>query len=155
MLDDAAALERAIVLATQAHLGQRYPAPIPEPYILHPLRVMAAVEGFGTKIAAVLHDALEDTSLTVADLQEADLRTEVIEAVVALTRERGQPYEEYIERLATNAMARAVKLADLADNRANNQRLPPTADVRARLARYERAIERLRAVPRWPRSSPP
>jgi hypothetical protein len=42
---------------------------------------------------------------------------------------------------------RNVKLADLADNLANNYRLNPSLDVTARIDRYQRAIQRLQAVP--------
>ena len=45
MSQDADALERAITLACWAHQGQRYPSPEAEPYVLHPLRVMLAVQG--------------------------------------------------------------------------------------------------------------
>lgn len=52
-------LERAIQCALEAHAGQQYPSPEPEPYILHPIRVMCAVEGDDTRMAAVLHDVIE------------------------------------------------------------------------------------------------
>jgi hypothetical protein len=70
---DADTLELAIELACRAHRGQRYPAPEPEPYIQHALRVMLAVSGFRAQTAAVLHDVLEDTAVTVEELREAGL----------------------------------------------------------------------------------
>jgi uncharacterized protein (TIGR02118 family) len=63
--------------------------------------------------------------------------------VVALTHQQGDSYDDYVERVAENELARRVKLADLADNLANNERLPRTAEVAARMSRYERAIRRL------------
>ncbi len=45
MVDEGLALERAIELAVRAHVGQRYPSPEPEPYVLHLLRVLLAVRG--------------------------------------------------------------------------------------------------------------
>ena len=74
MSQDADALERAIALACRAHRGQRYPSPEAEPYILHPLRVMFAVQGFKAQTAAVLHDVLEDTEVNVDQLRQADSR---------------------------------------------------------------------------------
>jgi (p)ppGpp synthase/HD superfamily hydrolase len=136
-------LELAIELAARAHRGQRYPSPEAEPYIEHPLRVMRAVRGLRAQATAVLHDVLEDTPVTAEDLRGAELSGEVVDAVVALTRRPGQTYEEYIERVAGNALAREVKLADLADNLANNRRLPRRPDVVARIERYERAVRRL------------
>jgi (p)ppGpp synthase/HD superfamily hydrolase len=143
---DAEALEVAVELACRAHRGQRYPSPEAEPYILHPLRVMVAVDGFRAQAAAVLHDVLEDTEVTVEELRAAGLPIDVVDAVVALTHRPGQSYERYIEQVACDAIAREVKLADLADNLANNRRLPNTTDVVARIERYERAIRRLRAA---------
>jgi len=85
MSQDADALERAIALACRAHRGQRYPSPEAEPYILHPLRVMFAVQGFKAQTAAVLHDVLEDTEVNVDQLRQARIPDDVIAAVVALT----------------------------------------------------------------------
>jgi (p)ppGpp synthase/HD superfamily hydrolase len=140
---DADTLELAIELACRAHRGQRYPAPEPEPYIQHALRVMLAVRGFRAQAAGVLHDVLEDTAVTAAELREAGLPSDVVDAVLALTHRPAHSYEQYIEQVARNPIARQVKLADLADNLANNKRLPKSPDVVARIERYERAIRRL------------
>lgn len=144
MSDDADALERAIALACRAHRGQRYPSPEAEPYIQHPLRVMLSVQGFRAQMAAVLHDVLEDTDTGPDDLADEGLPADVVAAVVALTHRREHTYERYIEQVARDPLARVVKLADLADNLANNRRLPRSPDVLARIARYESAIHRLR-----------
>jgi hypothetical protein len=73
--------------------------------------------------------------------------------VVALTHRPEQTYDQYIEQVACDRLARDVKLADLADNLANNHRLTPSPDVTARIDRYQRAIQRLQAVPaRSPRN---
>ena len=143
MTAESAGLERAIQVACTAHQGQSYPSPEPEPFILHPLRVMLAVRGPLARMAAVLHDVLEDTELTAEDLRCQRLPEAVIDAVVALTRCRGTSYENYIERVALNPIARQVKAADIADNLANNRRLPATPERAARILRYERALLRL------------
>ena len=143
VVDAAQELELAIALAVRAHHGQRYPSPKAEPYILHPLSVMLNVSGVRAQTVAVLHDILEDTTVTAQELREANLSSEVVDAVTALTRRSGQTYEQYIEQVAGNAIARPVKLADLADNLANNKRLMRRPDVVARIERYERAIRRL------------
>ena len=104
---------------------------------------MRAVEGPVAKAAAALHDVLEDSEVTVEDLRSARLPDEVVDAVIALTHAPGLSYEQYIERLAGNAIAFEVKLADLNDNLINNRRLAPSVDVRERIDRYERAIMRL------------
>ena len=111
-------LERAIQIATEAHEGQfRYDG---SPYIEHPLRVMGyvAVQGHSeaTRIVGVLHDAVEDSDLTFADLRREGFCNEVINPLELLTKEKGEDYETYVRRLAPNARARVVKRADLFDN---------------------------------------
>lgn len=144
--DDSEALERAIALACAAHRGQRYPSPESEPYILHPLRVMLAVAGFRARAVAVLHDVLEDTPVSVDEIRATGVAADVVDAVVTLTHRPSQTYEDYIDRVAGDALARRVKLADLADNLANNRRLHRTRDVVDRIDRYERAVRRLSAA---------
>ncbi len=132
-------LEDAIVLATRAHLGQLYPSPEPEPYILHPLRVMLRVTSPVARIVAVLHDVVEDTDVTFRDLEERGFGKSILNALDRLTRRPGEDYDDYIHRLAADPIAREVKLSDIQDNLGNNRALPPTPDNLARIARYERA----------------
>ena len=133
-------LERAIECALEAHAGQQYPSLEPEPYILHPIRVMCAVEGDDTRVAAVLHDVIEDTEVTLNDLQRAGYPPPVIHAVDCLSHRDGETYASYIERVATDSIATIVKVADLRDNLRNNLSLTPTSDVLERIQRYEKAL---------------
>jgi (p)ppGpp synthase/HD superfamily hydrolase len=133
-------LERAIRCALTAHAGQRYPAPESEPYILHSLRVMGAVEGANSQMAAVLHDVIEDTEVTLAELERAGYPDAVVHAVDCLTQREGEEYTAYIERLSTDPIATLVKVADLRDNLRNNRRLIPESSVLERIGRYERAL---------------
>jgi (p)ppGpp synthase/HD superfamily hydrolase len=143
-------VSRAIEIAEAAHADQVYPSPRSEPFIEHPFRVVDAVDGPVAKAAAVLHDVLEDSDVTVEALREEGMPGEVVDAVIALTRTPDVSYEAYIERVAKNRIALEVKLADMRDNLANNLRLPPTPDVVERIGRYERAIERLADLDRSP-----
>jgi (p)ppGpp synthase/HD superfamily hydrolase len=59
-----ATIEKALQIAARAHEGQKDKEGLP--YILHPLRVMHAVQ-----VVAVLHDVIEDTSVTSEDLRQA------------------------------------------------------------------------------------
>jgi guanosine-3',5'-bis(diphosphate) 3'-pyrophosphohydrolase len=136
-------LERAILFATNALAGQRYPSPEREPSILHAIRVTVAVDGLAAQTAAILHDVLEDTETTADDLREIGISADIVDAVIALTHDPAETYEEYTQRVARNAVARDIKLADLADNLRNNRRLAPTPDVLERIERYERAQELL------------
>ncbi len=129
-------LNRAVELAIRAHDGQhdRYGAP----YVLHPLRVMHRVGNERERIIAVLHDTVEDTSLTLNDLRESGFSGKVIAGVDALTRRTGETYHDYIIRLMSNPEAVRVKLADLEDNM-DLRRYPAIEDEDvARLRRYHR-----------------
>jgi len=107
-------LERAVAIAAQVHAGQRDKAG--EPYILHPLRVMLRMATDELQIVAVLHDVLEDGTLTAEDLRREGFAPAVVEAVVALTRLEGESYSAFVRRAARNPLAREVKLSDIADN---------------------------------------
>lgn len=97
------------------------------------------------QMAAVLHDAIEDSDLTSADLVRAGYPPDVIEAIECLSRRPGEEYADYIERVATNEIARRVKLVDLAENLANNRRSPDALGNAGRIIQYEAALVRLSA----------
>lgn len=127
-------------IARKAHEGQIEEA-TGESYTTHLERVVALVEGDEAKAVAWLHDVLEDTRLTVFDLQEAGLPQPVLEAVLLLTR-GSETYAEYIERLriTKNRLAIDVKVADLTDH-LREATTDWLNDSRRR--RYERALARL------------
>ena len=128
-------LELAIEIAARAHAGQVDKAG--DPYILHPLRVMLAVESQHERMAAVLHDVVEDTHVTFDDLRLARFPTEVLDAVFALTKTDGESRIEAAKRAVRNPIARKVKLADVSDNM-NLGRIPrPTEKDFSRLKEYE------------------
>jgi (p)ppGpp synthase/HD superfamily hydrolase len=136
-------VEDAIALAAQAHRGQRYASSDAEPYVFHPLRVMLRFTDPVEQMAAVLHDTIEDTDLTIDDLAEAGYTADVVAAIECLTRRGGEEYEDYIDRVARNDVARCVKIADLNENIANSRRLPNSTHNEKRIERYERALDRL------------
>ena len=142
---DQPAVEDAIALAAVVHRGQRYASPETEPYVFHPLRLMLRFGDAVEQMASVLHDAIEDTDLTLDDLVDAGYPTAVIAALDCLTHRDDETYDQYIARVAGNDVARRVKVQDLRDNLANNRRLPRSSDVVERIERYERALERLGA----------
>lgn len=105
----------AKALATAAHATQTDKAG--RPYITHPQRVAARVAGDSrAEAAAWLHDVVEDSSITLADLAADGFDPEIIRAVDALTRRDGEPPEDYYARIRAVPLALRVKFADLADN---------------------------------------
>ena len=134
-------LDRAIELAKQHHEGQTDKAG--KPYIEHPLRVMNQVESEEEKIVAVLHDIVEDTDISLDDLRNEGFSEEVVSAVECLTKQDGENYDSYIERISFNPLAVKIKLADLEDNR-DLTRLPEVTDKDLeRLEKYDKALEKL------------
>jgi (p)ppGpp synthase/HD superfamily hydrolase len=136
-------LEDAIILAAGAHRGQVDKGG--QPYILHVLRVMLRQDDETARMVAVLHDILEDTPVTFSDLQSAGYSEQVCDAVDSLTRRRGETYEAMVERVATNPLARQVKIADLADNLDLKRTVPADSAAAEHRARYEAARKRLLA----------
>lgn len=137
----------AIALAALAHRGQLYPSIETESYILHPLRVMLAFVEPVDQMTALLHDVVEDTDVTLLDLETAGYPTELVHAIDILTHRRDEPYDGYIERVAGNDITRRVKMRNLTENLANNRRSPSAAGNAERIRRYEMALERLDARP--------
>ncbi len=125
-------LEKAIEIAVQAHAGQK--SKDGTPYVLHPLRLMTRMGTDEERMAAVLHDVVEDTTVTFDDLRKAGIPENVLAVVTLLTHEEGISYEDYVERLKSHPVARRVKLADLEDN----------SDIRRLKGVEQKDLERLR-----------
>ena len=120
-------LERAIQFATRAHEGQ-YRKYTHDPYITHPLAVMEIVKGVPGHteemlVAAVLHDVVEDTPVTIEQIFE-EFGTKVGELVHYLTdistpedgnrlKRKRKDAEWYAQG---SADAQTIKVADFIDN---------------------------------------
>ena len=148
-------IEKAQSLAAECHDGMvdKYG----NPYMEHLERVADRVREMeydfvdetseikGYVATAYLHDIVEDTKNTRAELVEA-FPVDVVTAIYKLTRKKGMTYAEYIEELMSrgNALtlsgkiARVVKLADLLDHVSGPTPCPP--DLKKR---YEKSLYRL------------
>ncbi|MDO4685001.1 MAG: HD domain-containing protein [Corynebacterium sp.] len=137
-------IAKAERIARVAHAGQIDKAGAP--YILHPERVARIVAGIipdpEAVAAAWLHDVLEDTSVTSADLREEGIPEDVIRVVELMTHAPGVPVEDYVRALRDDRLARAVKAADLIDNSspARFDALPAPLQERLR-AKYHKMWE--------------
>jgi (p)ppGpp synthase/HD superfamily hydrolase len=109
-----ATIEKALQIAAGAHAGQVDKEGLP--YIFHPLRVMAAVEGLEAKIVAIFHDVIEDTPVTADDLRREGFAEPIVASVLLVTHRKDEPYADYVIRCKGDDIARRVKLADLEDN---------------------------------------
>lgn len=135
-------IERAIEIAAVAHAGQVDKAGAP--YVFHPLRVMLAVNTQHERMAAVLHDVVEDTDVTLARLESEGFPGEVIRAIDALTKRPGESRLDAAKRASVNPIARKVKMADVSDNMNLSRITNPTEKDFARLHEYEQVLQLLR-----------
>lgn len=87
--------------------------------------------------AAYLHDVVEDTAATVGMLRKL-FGDEIADAVAVLTRAPGEPYEEYVLKVKNsgNAIAKAVKIADLEDHLVDTTAIPDEL-----IKRYKKALK--------------
>ena len=112
----------AFQIALQAHRGQVDKVGVP--YIEH----IKAVSGYaktclGT-IVGILHDVVEDSSITLEDLEKSCcglklgrvFNKHIVFAVDCLTKHEGESIEDYFGRVAKSEIAIEVKLADMRHN---------------------------------------
>lgn len=135
-------MEKALQVALKAHEGQKDKAGAD--YILHPLAVSGMVETEQEKVVALLHDVVEDSDITLLDLREMGFDDGVVEAVRLLTKD-GTSYDEYLNRIKHNLLARAVKIADLKHNMDLTRIPEPTERDLQRLEKYKNSLEFLQA----------
>lgn len=135
-------IENTIEFIKKAHAGQIDKAG--KPYWEHPLRVMLGLPANAkneTKMAALLHDTLEDTTYTSHDLLRMGYSEVVIELVELLTNNSKQKYIDKIITLmrSGNRQAIRIKLEDIRDNLNSNRMAMLSNKDRLRLERKYRA----------------
>ncbi|MDO4889381.1 MAG: RelA/SpoT family protein [Candidatus Saccharibacteria bacterium] len=135
-------IEKAIEMATKAHEGQMRKSG--DPYISHPIAVMKIVEDWGmdedTIIAAVLHDTVEDTDITLEDIKKefGEQVAFLVDGVTKLSNARSgmRDIDTYLPETKDNLLRLLVamgsdirvliiKLADRLHNLRTLSALPP------------------------------
>ena len=132
-------VDLALSIARQAHEGQLDKAGVD--YIKHPIYVASQVETEEEKAVALLHDVLEDSSVTAEELLIAGLPETVVTTVQVLTKQTGQDYQTYLQAVKSNPLACRVKLADLKHNSDLSRLTSITEKDRKRLKKYKKAID--------------
>lgn len=112
--------KKAHDFAQKAHDGQ-YRRDGMTPYFSHPYTVYLKVKGGEDEnVVAFLHDVLEDTNVSEADLFKEGFSFEQVQAIKILTKKKGQSYSEYLKGVKQNKLAKAVKIADMLANLADD-----------------------------------
>lgn len=107
---------RAYKLVEHLFLGRTDKAGLP--YITHLERVRDKFQDSFLRTIALLHDVVEDTTVTFQDLEQIGFSGSYIEVLSLLTRDKKLSYHEYISRIihSKNKKALLVKIADMEDN---------------------------------------
>lgn len=133
--------KRAMKLCFEAHREQRDKGGLP--YVFHPFHLAEQMPDEDSTVVALLHDVMEDSDYTAADIRKMGFGDAVMDALALLTHDKAEPYMDYVARVRENPIARAVKLADLRHN-SDLSRLD-NVDEKAlrRIEKYEEAIRLL------------
>jgi len=143
----------AIKIAFEAHGKQNDRSGIP--YVLHPIHVAEQMKDETTTIVALLHDVVEDTDVTLEDLKNDGFSQEVLDAVDVLTHKDGMKYLDYVRRLATNPIAKKVKVEDIKHNTDLTRTINPNDKIFKKMPVYMEALEILKSVETGDSSSKP
>lgn len=142
---------QALKLAYDLHHEQTDKSGLP--YIFHPYRVAEKMEKYldfdreSLTIVALLHDVLEDSGLTTKELAQYAcaygfaLTKDELRWIEAVTRRKGERYDDFITRTMEENESRIVKFEDVADNL--NREIFGAAMSASLVERYEKAYNRL------------
>ena len=136
-------LHKAITIACDAHQGQS--SINGEPYILHPLRLLIKAKSNEEKIIAVLHDVIEKSNISLADLKNKGFDQNIISSIDSLSRRRSESYFDYIDRLMQNRISVKIKLLDLADNIKIHNENNDNGIYDAKINQYKNALKQIRS----------
>ena len=106
----------ALKIAFDAHRDQMDRSGLP--YVFHPFHLAEQMEDEVSTAAALLHDVVEDTSITFDDLSARGISFEVIGILKLLTHDPVVPYMAYVQKIKDSGDPRAIKIkiCDLAHN---------------------------------------
>ena len=136
-------LHKAITIACEAHQGQS--SINGEPYILHPLRLLIKAKSNEERIIAVLHDVIEKSNISLADLKNKGFDQNIISSIDSLSRRKSESYVDYIGRLMQNRISVKIKLLDLADNIKMHSENNNNGIYDAKIKQYKNALKNIRS----------
>jgi GTP diphosphokinase / guanosine-3',5'-bis(diphosphate) 3'-diphosphatase len=140
-------IELAFLLAVRVHKGQVDLSG--KPYLYHVFYVATHIVRAKAMVVALLHDVIEDSQeleepVTLETLTEMGFDEEVVAAVDAVSRRKGESYKVFIERVKENDLATEVKITDLKHNTQVKRLQNPTKKDLRMVEKYEKALETLK-----------
>lgn len=142
--DPGAEILRATLFAARAHAGQTRKGAAAEPYVNHVIEVAEILAAHGAPLpvvlAGLLHDTVEDTEVTHADLV-ATFGAEVAGLVAEATDDTSLPKDirkglQVSQAPKKSAGAKQLKLADKISNLVAIAESPPANWIHARRVEY-------------------
>ena len=115
-----------------------------KPYISHPVRVEMMCSKQKDRLVALLHDTVEDWDIASEYLLMVGFPQEIVDAVLSVSRKRGEDYFGFIQRCKSNPIGRRVKIADLKDNMDITRLNDLTEKDIERLKKYHKAYKILK-----------
>lgn len=131
--------KKALSLCFEAHKNQLDKSGMP--YVFHPFHLAEQMETEETVVVALLHDIVEDTDYTIDDLKAMGFPQNVTDAIALMTHYADTEYMDYVARIKTNPIAKAVKLADLRHNSDTTRLDKVTEKDLKRVEKYTAAIK--------------
>ena len=87
------------------------------PYVEHSCRIMEQMDTEDEKIVAMLHDVVEDTEVSLSDLQSYGFSRMILDTVGQLTKRSDRTYFDYIDDISGSELATKIKIAEVRDNK--------------------------------------
>lgn len=134
--------KKALEIAFNVHKNQKDNGDMP--YVYHPFYLALQMPDENSICVALLHDIMEDSENTYADLLELGFKKEVVEALKLLTN-IDKDYMVYIEKVRTSKLATIVKIADLKHNSDLTRLNQVTETDLKRIEKYKKALDILTA----------
>ncbi len=130
--------KKALKLCFEAHKEQVDKTGMP--YVFHPFHLAEQMDDETSTICALLHDVVEDTDITFENLLDMGFPQEIVDVLKLLTHEQSVDYMDYVKKIATNPIAKKVKIADLKHNSDNTRLNIVDEKAKMRCERYEQAL---------------
>ena len=133
---DVQMIQRAHDFAVSAHRGQLRASG--QPFVSHTIEVATILAQLqldsDTVVAGLVHDTIEDTEITLHDLEEhfGEQVTQIVDGVTKLgkvefrsvTEQQVENYRKMLLSMASDARVKLVKLADRLHNMRTHEQLP-------------------------------
>ena len=133
--------KKALNIMFNVHKDQKDKSGLP--YVFHPFIVSSLFTDEDSVVVALLHDVVEDTSITFEEL-EKEFPKRIIDALKLLTHNSDEDYFDYVKKIKNNPIAKRVKISDLTHNMDMSRLSEITEYDINRIEKYQKALSILK-----------